>query len=359
MKNTILLLIIFLSGTYTNAQESMMTVEQATHFSDLALHCIHQEYPNKTGHISSEEVPTGTPQELHPAFYGCFDWHSSVHGHWMLVRLLKAFPDHPHREEIKAAISKNLQAENITAEVAYFNTPVNNNFERSYGWAWLLKLHEELYTWNDPWAAQQLQNLTPLSELIADKFEDFLQRLSHPIRVGTHTNTAFAMSFAYDYAHTLGKEEMKTLIAQRAVHFFKSDRNYPAAWEPNGFDFFSPAMQEMSLMQKVLSPEEFSRWMQSFLPDFDQAKLSLRLPVESPDRTDGHMVHLDGLNFSRAWCYAELSRAFPARKAELHQLAMAHIRKSLDHVASGDYMGEHWLASFVVFAYDRMGLLPQ
>ncbi len=333
--------------------EPVLNAAEASHFAELALRCIRKEYPNKPDHVMNNASEIRGPRELHPAFYGCFDWHSSVHGHWMLVRLLRRFPDLPEAERIRRALNENLSEENLRAETAYLGQENRQSFERTYGWAWLLKLSEELYLWKDPDAQRWHRNLQPLAEAIASKYVDFLPKQTYPIRTGVHPNTAFGLAFAMDYAHALGNGKLESLIAERSRTYFSADADYPASWEPGGEDFFSPCLMEADLMRRVMRPKEFAEWFHRFLPDVRSGRpASLLNPAVVTDRSDPKLVHLDGLNLSRAWCMRNvagaLTREDPARRILLDS-ADRHARAALGHVASGDYMGEHWLASFAVY----------
>lgn len=327
--------------------------QAASRLARLALKCVRKEYPNKPEHVMNDSAEVQSPKALHPAFYGCFDWHSSVHGHWMLVRLLRTFPDLSEAKEIREAVGSNLSAENIEAEVAYLKKPNRQSFERTYGWAWLLKLAEELHSWPDPQAKDWSLNLQPLVNALIEKYVAFLPKQTYPIRTGVHPNTAFGLAFALDYARTANNKELDSLISERSKTYFGNDANYPANWEPGGEDFFSPALMEADLMRRVLKPAEFRVWFRRFLPGLSNGQLAALLqPAVVTDRTDPKIVHLDGLNLSRAWCMrsiaAALPRSDPARRV-LTVAARAHAADALAHVASGDYAGEHWLASFAVY----------
>jgi hypothetical protein len=332
---------------------SALTTEQGSHFARLALEGIHREYPNKLDHVINGPGDLQSPKSLHPAFYGCFDWHSSVHGHWMLVRLLRLLPELPESEEIRAALGRNLMAENIEAETAYLGQPNRLSFERTYGWAWLLKLAEELYAWDDPQGKEWSRNLQGLKEIFVQRYLDFLPKQTYPIRTGTHPNTAFGLAFALDYARTAGISELESLIVKRSLAYYSQDENCPAEWEPGGSDFLSPCLVEADLMRRVLSVGEFRPWLERFLPGLPKGEPeNLFTPATVSDRTDPQIVHLDGLNLSRAWCMrniaADLSPDDPAYRV-LANSAELHAQASLPNVASGDYMGEHWLASFAVY----------
>ena len=330
-----------------------LTTEQASHFAGLALAGITREYPNAPGVVMNKAGDALTPRELHPAFYGCFDWHSSVHGHWMLVRLLKLFPALPEAEQIKRDVGGNLTASNIAVEKAYLEGPNRRSFERMYGWAWLLKLAEELEGWDDPDGRAWRDNLQPLAELFVERYLSFLPQQTYPIRAGTHPNTAFGLGFGLDYARTTGHSELERVIVERSRDYYLDDVDYPAEWEPGGSDFLSPALIEVDLMRRVLPAEEFVAWLGTFLPGLAEGMPETLLrPATVADRTDPQIVHLDGLNLSRAWCMKGIAAALPESHplvAMLNDAAQKHAEASLPHVASGDYMGEHWLASFAVY----------
>jgi hypothetical protein len=327
--------------------------ESASHFARLALRCVKKEYPNKPEHVMNDASEVLNPAAFHPAFYGCFDWHSSVHGHWMLVRLLKAFPEWPEASEIRGVLSENLTAGNIEVEVKYLLQPGRKSFERTYGWAWLLKLVEELGRWEDEDGRRWWANLQPLAEEIIRLYLDFLPRQTYPIRRGVHPNTAFGMALALDYARQAGQTELEKLLVERSLAYYGRDEGCPAAWEPDGDDFFSPCLMEAELMRRVLSPDEFPQWLHRFLPGLAQSlPESLFEPADVSDRSDPKIVHLDGLNLSRAWCMLGISRALPQDdplQSVLVGAAARHAEATLPHIASGSYEGEHWLASFAVY----------
>ncbi len=297
-----------------------------------------------------------TPKALHPAFYGCYDWHSAVHGHWMLVRLLRLFPDLPEASEIRAVLNRSLTPENIEAEAKYLDEPNRKAFERTYGWGWLLKLSHELHRWNDPDAQRWAANLDPLAQAIVKRYEDFLPRQTYSIRTGVHPNTAFGLALALDYAQGSGLKDFEQMLVERARFYFKKDQNYPAAWEPGGEDFFSPALIEADLMRRVMPSEEFRKWFKRFLPGL-RRNTSLLKPARVTDRSDPKLVHLDGLNLSRAWCMLGIARALRANDPiarTLKESAHAHLQASLPEIGSGHYEGEHWLATFAVYALSEV-----
>jgi hypothetical protein len=336
-----------------------LTEQQASHFAALALKCVTKEYPNKLDHVVDDASQVQSPRALHPAFYGCYDWHSCVHGHWLLARLLRLYPALPEAREIRAALDANLTAQNIQAEISYFAQKDRQSFERTYGWAWLLKLAEELKSFDDMDARRWSQALQPLAELVAGKYVGFLPKQTYPIRTGVHPNTAFGLSFALDYARAVHDRQLAALVEERARNYYGRDANYPAAWEPGGEDFLSPALTEADLMRRVMRPAEFARWFHKFLPGLAGGEpRTLLRPATVSDRSDPKLVHLDGLNLSRAWCMRSVADALPAAdpaRSRLLSASDAHARDALAHVASGNYEGEHWLATFAVYLLSTDG----
>jgi hypothetical protein len=336
-----------------NQTSLALTQKQASAFARLALKGIQKEYPNKPGDVLNSAADVKGPRSMHPAFYGCFDWHSSVHGHWMLVRLLRLFPELPEKQQIRAVLREHLTAKNVQAEADYFAGANRQSFERMYGWAWLLKLAEELHGWDDPQAREWSGNLKPLTETLVARYLAFLPKQTYPIRTGVHPNTAFGLAFALDYARAVDHKALYQLVEERSRTYFVKDAGAPASWEPDGADFFSPSLMEADLMRRVLAPAEFQAWLRRFLPGLAKGEpKTLFEPAQVTDRTDPQIVHLDGLNLSRAWCMRSLATALPkddpARQA-LAEAAVRHAQAALRHVASGDYAGEHWLASFAVY----------
>ena len=345
----LLYILLWVSGT-VGAQE--LTLEQANHLASLPLKCLQQEYPNKLGQMLLDSTEIQSPKKLHPTFYGCFDWHSSVHGHWSLVFLLKRFPNLANRETIIQKLKTNLSKANIQVEIDYLNKKHEKSFERMYGWTWLLKLQLELETSAEPFAQELAQNLKPLSEIIVDRYIEFLPKLLYPVRVGTHTNTAFGLTFAWDYAVHSKNQLFQQAIRDNAVRMFAKDENCPFTWEPSGTDFLSPCLEEMALMQRVLPEGDFLIWLKKFAPQLFSKKFSWEVARVS-DRTDGHLVHLDGLNFSRAWNLYGLLHRYPKQFSHLKALADFHFNFSLLSVVDGNYEGEHWLASFALRAFEE------
>lgn len=343
------------SDLFTVRQDSsgfILTEKGASLLAALPLKCIDQEYPNKTSHTSaSDSDHVLTPKQMHPAFYGCFDWHSCVHGHWMMIRLLKAFPKLPEANVIRDAINKNITPEHIAVEIKYFDAPLANAWERTYGWAWLLKLAEELHNWNDADGKSWFNALQPLAQKIAERWKVFLPKQTYPNRTGVHPNTAFGLVLAFDYAKALHDTAFENAIRSCAIRLYGRDKNIPALWEPNGSDFLSPALEEIDLMRRILPRREFGLWLNTFITPAGLKHLTI-LPVIS-DRTDYQIVHLDGLCFSRSWCMKGLASALPAghpfRKMMMRS-AIRHLSVGLPNIVSGNYGGEHWLASFAVYA---------
>lgn len=327
----------------------ILTAEGASHLAQLPLKCMQQEFPYKTGITFSDTTLITKPKAYHPAFYGCFDWHSSVHGHWMLVRLLKLYPELPEADEIRTKLKANLSAENIAQEVALFKLDAQKGFERTYGWAWLLQLQKELLTWEDPLGTELSNHLAPLAKQLGDLYIDYLPKMNYPIRVGEHSNLAFGLTLAYDYAKEVKNDSLLNSVQETALRFYKEDKGCPIDWEPGGSDFLSPCLEEADLMSRILPPESYQKWIRAFLPGLFNKQTTL-LPGTVSDRSDGKLVHLDGLNLSRAWCLYGIAHHTAKNNAHLLQLANEHLSAALPHVASGDYMGEHWLASFAVYA---------
>ena len=327
----------------------VLTTEGASHLASLPLKCIRQTFPYKTGVVFSDSSLITRPKNYHPIFYGCFDWHSSAHGHWMLIRLLKRFPAMPQADTIRILLREQLTAANVQKEAALFQQKENRSFERTYGWAWIMQMQKELMEWNDPLGKELSANLQPLSSLFSKLYIEYLGKLLYPLRVGEHSNLAFGLRLSWDYANAAGDDSLKRSIKQTALRFFKNDVNCPITWEPGGTDFLSPCLEEADLMWRILPASEYEPWLKKFLPSLFREKIPLK-PGEVKDRSDGRLVHLDGLNFSRAWCLYGIAGHIKSNRAKILEQANVHMAAALPHVASGDYMGEHWLASFAVYA---------
>ena len=331
-----------------------LTDEQVAAFAALALQGIPQEYPNKPSNVMASSVDVKSPSAMHPVFYGCFDWHSSVHGHWMLARLLKLYPKSSVADQIRETLNRQLTKDKLQAEADYFLPKENKSFERMYGWAWALQLVAELHDWADPDAKQWRDNLRPLETIIVQYSMDYLPKLSFPIRTGIHPDTGFALSLELDYARRTGHKLLEELIVARTKYFYLKDVNYPAHYEPSGNDFFSSGFNEADLMRRVLPRDDFSKWLDTFLPQLATGQMGPMMePVEVSDVTDGHLVHLAGLDLSRAWTMAGIASALAdndPRRALLLEAAQQHFAAGMTYVTSGHYEGEHWLATFAVYS---------
>jgi hypothetical protein len=331
-----------------------LTDAHASKFASLALAHLTREYPNKLTHSLEGPQDVQGPRALHPVFYGSYDWHSCVHGYWLVLHLLERFPDLPEAPQIVAVVEAHFTAEKMAGEMAYLDLPHNRGFERPYGWAWLLALAAQVDALNLPQAARWKAALAPLTETFVERFEEFLPKATYPLRVGTHFNTAFALTLAYDFAKATARPALATLIEQTATRWHAHDAGCQA-WEPGGDEFLSPALSVALLMSRVLSAQDFESWFTRFLPNLvARDPATLFTPATVTDRSDGKIAHLDGLNLSRAWSQRSLARALPAgdaRVAVLNAAAETHLASALDHVA-GDYMGEHWLATFATLALE-------
>jgi hypothetical protein len=330
---------------------------QAERFARMALDCVHREYPNKIAHALNSDADVKPPRQLTPAFYGCYDWHSSVHGHWLLVRLARLFPDAPFAAEARRALAQSLQPANIAGEVKYLSAEGRNTFERPYGLAWLLQLVAELKEWDDPQAREWSATLHPLEQAVTASLASWLPKLDHPIRIGEHNNTAFAMGLMLDYAraHSFGggNREFGKLVEKRALDYYLKDKNCPLAYEPSGEDFLSPCLSEADLMRRVLAQDEFARWFGDFLPRVDLE------PTRVSDVTDGKLWHLAGLNISRAWMLEGILSQLPAgdpRRKSLTDLAAKLRQAGLESIKSDHYEGGHWLGSFAVYLVSGRGI---
>ncbi len=326
-----------------------LTPALASQFAKIALGHVAREYPNKLDHVLTGPEDAEGPRALHPVFYGSFDWHSCVHGYWLLASLLRLQPDVPEAGAIRALFDEMLMPQKVAGELHYLQRPGARGFERPYGWAWLLELQAELLRQEDcRWAAA----LRPLAEAFADRFRGFLPNAVYPIRTGTHSSTAFALALGYDYAVAAGDEALLRQFREKVCDWYLADRDAPA-WEPSLDDFLSPTLMEAECVRRFLPPEEFRAWFARFLPRAAKGEpKALFSPAVVSDRSDGKIAHLDGLNLSRAWCWREIGAALPddsALRSVAAQAARRHLMASLPHVA-GDYMGEHWLASFALLA---------
>jgi hypothetical protein len=322
----------------------------ASKLASLALAHVRREYPNKLDHVLNGPEDLRAPSELHPIFYGSFDWHSNVHGYWLLATLYRTVPPLAERERIATLFDEQFTADRVGAEAAYLSQPNRRGFERPYGWAWLLMLDAELRrnrsAAGDRWSA----TLLPLSAAFADRFREFLPKATYPIRAGTHFNTAFALALAHEYATVSRDDGLRSLVRAKALEWYGADADCQA-WEPGGDDFLSSALVEAECMRRVLGSEEWNRWFERFLPRIAARQpATLFQPASVSDRSDGKIAHLDGLNLSRAWCWRSLAPQLDAeRRAIALETADEHLRASLPHVA-GDYAGEHWLGTYALLA---------
>ncbi|MDB6076663.1 MAG: hypothetical protein JWO82_410 [Akkermansiaceae bacterium] len=337
------------------AQEKTMNATEAASFAKLAMAGIDREYPNKPSHVFTGPVDLKTPSQLHPVFFGNYDWHSSVHGHWMLIRLLKSFPDAPFAAEVRASLNKRLTKEGLQAEADYFEaSKENRSFERMYGWAWTLRLAMELKSWDDPDAKRWSESFAPLEKEIVTLTKAYLPKLEYPVRCGFHPESSFALSQTLDYARAVKDADLEKLVIAKARQFYGKDRNYPSSYEPSGNDFFSPGLNVADLMRRVLSSADFSTWLDAYLPGLAKGEAgNLLTPVKVSDVTDPQLVHLAGLDLNRAWDMRGIASVLPEsdpRHDLLLKSADAHFAAGLSYVDSGHYEGEHWLASFAVYA---------
>lgn len=338
--------------TETTSEATLqLSLDEAKKIIELPLHCLEVEYPNKLGQVLASSEELKSPKQLRPIFYGCFDWHSSAHGYWSVVKLVKQFPELDTNGLIDTLLTKVFTDENVAIEKAFFEQNHNKNFERTYGWAWFFKLQEELYTWKDnPKAQQWYKTLQPLENIFVDRYVTYLPKLNYPIRTGTHDNTAFGMALSLEYAETVGNNKLKDAITMKAKELFLNDINCPITYEPSGHDFLSPCLQEAWLMSKILETNEYKTWLQKFLPQLFESNFNLEVGKVS-DRTDGHLVHLDGLNFSRATCLFQIAQKLPELN-HLKPIAENHFNVAFPNISNDDYMGSHWLGSFALQALD-------
>jgi hypothetical protein len=336
----------------SQSARDVLTQQIAATFVNIALSHVTREYPGKMDHVLAGPADIQGPRALHPAFYGSFDWHSCVHGFWLLAKCLRLFPGLPQAPKICALFDEHLSPEKIAGELSYLQRPMQGNFERPYGWAWLLMLASELEQHTTANAKDWCDHLQPLSQAFSDGFKKYLPKLSYPIRAGTHPSTAFAAALAIEYAEVCGDPELLGIVRMRMKQFFGSDADCRAL-EPSGNDFHSPILIEMECMRRVLERSEFLAWVGRFLPRLaEREPRVLFAPVAVSDRADGQIVHLDGLNFSRAWCWRMFAKALPdgdPRRDIALDAAQSHISESLPHITA-DYMGEHWLATFAMLA---------
>jgi hypothetical protein len=339
----------------------------AERFAKLALACVEKEYPNHISHVLNSDADVAPPHKLTPSFCGCYDWHSSVHGHWLLVRLIRTFPDAPFATPAREALRKSLSAGNLKQEAAYLSGQGRASFERPYGLSWLLQLCAELREWDDPQAREMLANLQPLESAAVERLRTWLPKLSHPVRIGEHDQTAFGLGLMLDYARGKHDDAFAKLVEDSARKYFLADKNCPLGYEPSGEDFLSPSLGEADVMRRVLPQEEFAKWLKDFMPQIPAAprpsEAATWLPVAvSPDPSDPKLAHLDGLNLSRAWMLEGILAALPAddpRRSAVQAMADAHARAGLAAVTGEHYEGGHWLGSFAVYLTTKRGIQKQ
>jgi len=358
---TILLVVIAFAAWGDAGAQSATPLDEAAaaRFAKLALACVHLEYPNKIGHVLASDADVHAPRDLTPVFFGCFDWHSAVHGHWLLVRLARMHPDAEFSKAARAALDASFTEPRISAEVAYLQGPGRTSFERPYGLAWLLQLVAELRTWPDPDAQRWAALLHPLEVEAAGRIRSWLPKLRYPIRVGEHSQTAFAFGLIRDWSVAAGDAAMTSLIDERSRAYYGADRDCPLRYEPSGEDFLSPCLAEADLMRRVMTPAEFSGWLRKFLPPIPRKERADWLaPGVVTDRSDPKLAHIDGLNLSRAWMLLGIASGLPAvdvRRASLNAAADVHATSALPAVTSEHYEGGHWLGSFAVYLLGGSG----
>jgi len=366
MTRMIIFLGLLLSAHLLSAQEpdEVFTTDtppstQEMRFKTLALTCLHQEYPNKISHVMSSDADVGPPRELTPVFYGCFDWHSSVHGHWLLVRLLRLYPDDADSAEVEAALNASFQVDAVAGELAYINHDQRASFERPYGAAWLLQLTAELREWDDPRARAWLELLAPLEAAYVARMTEWLGKLAYPIRIGEHAQTAFAFALFIDWARIAQDHQFLELVTERSRQFYLGDVNCPLNYEPGGQDFLSPCLAEADLMRRVLPPEEYAIWLAGFLPVIPEDGTADWIPLAIvTDRSDGKLAHLDGLHLSRAWALYGMAAGLPApdpRIPAIRAAAQVQAEAGLAAVTGEYYEGGHWLASFATYLQTGRG----
>ena len=339
-----------------------LSAEAAGRFAALALKCLHQEYPNHISHTLAGDADVRAPHELTPAFYGCFDWHSDVHGHWLLVRLLRLFPTAPFAAQARAELARTFTAANIAGEVTYLQAAGRASFERPYGLAWVLQLAAELRGWDDADGRAWSATLRPLEDEAAARIRVWVPKLHYAIRIGEHDQTAFAFGLIWDWAGSAQDESMRTVLREAAARFYQADRNCPLGYEPSGQDFLSPCLAEADFMRRILTPADFAHWLSGFLPGIPSGAPSggaaWLVPGVVTDRADPKLAHIDGLNLSRAWMLEGIAAALPAkdaRRAALLAAAAAHRAAALPEVTGEHYEGGHWLGTFAVYLTSGAG----
>lgn len=360
MKITPVLAALLVASNAHAAEPAALDESAAGRFVNLALACVHQEYPNKISHTLASDADVRPPRELTPAFYGCYDWHSAVHGHWLLARSARLFPGAAFAAPARAALDRSLTDQNVATEVAYLRTAGRASFERPYGLAWLLQLSTELRNWNEPQAQRWAAALKPLETESAARIKQWLPKLRYPIRVGEHSQTAFAFGLIWDWTRVSGDAEMRELLGVKAREYYSADRNCPLAYEPSGEDFLSPCLAEADFMRRVLAPPEFASWLGKFLPGIPaNARSQWLAPGIVTDRSDPKLAHIDGLNLSRAWMLEGIASGLPRsdpRIAALRASAQQHRDAALPAVSGEHYEGGHWLGTFALYLVSGAGI---
>ncbi|HLJ50143.1 MAG TPA: DUF2891 domain-containing protein [Bryobacteraceae bacterium] len=354
------LIIFFAAGAC--AMPASLKTDSAERFANLALACVHREYPNKIAHVLNSDADVKPPRQLTPAFYGCYDWHSSVHGHWLLARLAATFPDEPFAARAKAALAQSLTPPNLRREADYINGEGRSSFERPYGLAWLLQLAAELHEWKVPEAREWSAAMKPVEAAAVTRISDWLGKLPHTVRSGEHSNTAFGLGLMLDYSKIVGNADFERLVERKTREFFLADRDCPLAYEPSGEDFLSPCLAEADAVRRVVHGKEFADWLAHFLPSIPQdGSTAWMRPGVVTDPSDGKLAHFDGLNLSRAWMLYGIASALPEgdrRVPSLNATAAAHASSGLRSVTGEHYEGGHWLGSFAVYLTTKRGLEP-
>ena len=352
-----------------------LSARDVERFAALALGCVQREYPNKIAHILNGDADVRPPRDLTPAFYGCFDWHSSVHGHWLLVRLLRLFPNAGFAQRARAALNANLTLSNLEREAAYLQAPGRDSFERPYGLAWLLQLSAEVHAWDDQDGREFAHNLRPLEQAVVERLSGWLPKLPYPVRSGEHSQTAFALGLTLDYARAKQATEFEELLHSASLRFYANDEHAPIHFEPSGEDFLSASLAEADVMRRILTAREFAEWLHRFLPQIPETpedrlahppfgkdgapRFCWLQPAVSPNRSDGKLAHLDGLNLSRAWMLEGIVSGLPQddpRLPALRTAAKEHAEAGLAAVTGEHYEGGHWLGSFAVYLVTRVGI---
>lgn len=346
--------LLLAAGAVRAADQDRLDSTAAARFAALALACVSRPYPNHVSHTLNSDDDARPPRQLTPAFYGCLDWHSSVHGHWLLARLARLYPEAPFAGAARNALNTTLTPANIAGEVGYFSGAGRASFERPYGLAWFLQLSSELHAWSDPDAARWAATIAPLERTTVERLENWLPNLHYPIRIGEHSQTAFSFGLILDWARARNERALSELVIAKTREFYLNDGRCPIGYEPSGEDFLSPCLAEADLMRRVLEPHRFAVWLSAFLPEIIQGSVSRPwlAPAIVTDRSDPKLAHLDGLNLSRAWMMEGIAGGLPStdrRVALLLAAAHQHASAALPWVTGDRYEGSHWLGTFATY----------